>query len=555
MSDHDYTPSPQPQKPDPVPLLPEGFEPTDSNRGWVVGAVILGVIVLVAVGAVAAYRTLVGQPFAAAEAVPPDADFVISFDLLQVRDTDRINRLANAFAEPLVEAGEIESAEIDILERIDEELEAEFGITLTDDVVPWIGRSVSMAGWVPGDLEVEPDVLLSMAVRDSGGAAAFIEKVADQATIDFGGFIERSEVRGGDRWTVTDEGDTLFVVWLDSDVLLMAPSMRVINRALDAREGNSLLDESAFNEVVAELPSDRLLTMYFGPALFESLTDLTTALTGQITPETEIPALEAIGIGFTLRDDGIQFDVAQVQDNDSEPAVLEAPADAVSTLPIETLGYVAFTIPEGLVDESVIESLRSVDPFAYESLAEEAERMLGVDLFDELLPALGGDAVIAVIEARTGVIAQQGGVPLGLVGALGVVDRSPVATALASVEGLIADTGLVVVDGEPTIIGADGEEFVAYALTSDALVIGSPTYLVEDYVGGDGGLTDSNVYRELDAALVGDGLLFYVDLERSLDLAQEFDTSIPEFPLRGMGASGAIDGRVSRGSMLILIDY
>lgn len=347
----------------------------------------------------------------------------------------------------------------------------------------------------------------------------------------------------------------MLVVWLDGDVLLLAADMRTINRALDAREGDSLLDESGFNEVVAELPSDRLLTMYFGPELFESLTDLTASFTGQVTPAAEVPTLEAIGVGFTLRDDGIQFDFAQVQESGSEAVVLEAPTASVSSLPAETIGYFAFTIPDGVVDETLIESLRSADPLTYDSLTEEAEELLGVDLFDELLPAFAGDSLFAVIEARTGIIAQQGGVPLGLLGALGVADRPPVSTALESVEGLVAEAGLTVLGENPTIVGADGEEFVAYTLTDDALVIGSPTYLVTDYVAGEGGLTNSSVYRDLDAALVGDGLLFYVDLERSLALAQEFDESIPAFPLVGVGASGTTDGRVTHGSLLILIDY
>lgn len=205
MSDHDPTSSPQSREPDPIQLSPETVEPKASKRGWVIGVVIVGLVVLVAVGAVAAYRNLVGEPFAAAGAVPPDADVVISFDLLQVRDTDRINRLASAFAEPLADAGEIESADVNLLEQIDEELSAEFGLTLTDDVIPWIGRSVSLAVWVPADLDgVDPDVLLAMAVRDGSGAEAFIEKVVDQATIDFGGSVERSQVRGGDRWIVTE---------------------------------------------------------------------------------------------------------------------------------------------------------------------------------------------------------------------------------------------------------------------------------------------------------------------------------------------------------------
>jgi len=177
----------------------------------------------------------------------------------------------------------------------------------------------------------------------------------------------------GDRWIITDDGDTPLVVWLDNDVMLVATSMRAINRALDAREGVSLLDEAAFNEVVAELPADRLVTVYVGSQFFEALTDLTLSVTGQPSEIEGIATLEAMGIGFTLRDDGVQWDLAQVRDTAEAVPAFEPPPGAISHLPPETLGYVAFTIPEGFVDETVIEALQSADPDTFEALTDDAE--------------------------------------------------------------------------------------------------------------------------------------------------------------------------------------
>jgi len=554
MSDVDTPPGSHPAASKPIPLPPEPVEQKSSKRGLVIGAVVFGFVVLVTAGAAFAYRNLIGEPFAAAGAVPPDADIVISFDLLQVRDTDRVNRLVNAFAKPLAAAGEIESAEFDLLEEIDLELEAELGISLTDDVIPWIGRSVSIAAWIPPNFEGDPDMLVSIAVRDRGAAQDFVELLIDQATIDSGGAVVHTQVRGGDRWTITEEADTAFVVWLDDDVMLLTPTMGTVNRALDAREGASLLDESAFNEVVAELPSDRLVTMYFGSDFFEQITELATAFSG-VGVQADVPTLEAIGVGFTLRDDGIQFDLAQVRETPSDTISFEVPVDAVTALPADTIGYFAFAVPQGEVDDALIEALRSVDPAAYDSMAAQADELLGVDVFGALLPAFAGDSMFAVVEARSGVIAEQGGVPLGVLGSLGVVDRSPVATALGSIEELIAEQGLGLVGDNPTVVVVDGSEMLAYALTDDALVLGSPPPVVVDYLGGAGGLTENAVYRELDAALVGDGLSFYLDLERALALAGEFEEEFPAFPLRGVGASGDTDGRVTRGSLLILVDY
>ena len=63
-------------------------------------------------------------------------------------------------------------------------------------------------------------------------------------------------------------------------------------------------------------------------------------------------------------------------------------------------------------------------------------------------------------------------------------------------------------------------------------------------------------YQELDDAIPGDGLLFYVDTHRIYDQIEwsEGRRGVAE-PLRGMGASVAESDDGVTGSLLILIDY
>jgi hypothetical protein len=234
---------------------------------------------------------------------------------------------------------------------------------------------------------------------------------------------------------------------------------------------------------------------------------------------------------------------------------IDPPNQEIARLPEHTLGYFAVSLPEGFYDDAVLDALRSEDPEGFESMSAEAEEFLGVDLFDELLPALGGDTLFAVIEAAEGVIAEQSQIDIGLVGALGVGDVTPVATAVGSIEDLARGEGIDFVGENPTVVVADGTELMAYALTEDALVVGSPTSIVVDYLEGSGGLTDGALYQELDAALVGDGLTAFVDLDRIFALARDAGADLPDLPMRGIGAGGRADGRVSKGSVLILIDY
>ena len=222
---------------------------------------ILGVVIVVAIASVAMYRNLVGDAFASTRAIPRGAQVVVTFDLLQVRDTSEIQALVDAFAEPLAGTGEVDAG-FDIVEEIDGAWEEEMGITLSDDVVPWVGRSASVAVWPDGSSFVETEdvqVLISVAVRDAGGAEVFVNKLFAAAVAQEGGTLATGNIDGRQTWSYTpdDEWSDPIHVMLDDDLLLAAPEEKTLRSALSASESGGLGADEAFRNAIDRLPTDQ----------------------------------------------------------------------------------------------------------------------------------------------------------------------------------------------------------------------------------------------------------------------------------------------------------
>lgn len=517
-----------------------------AKRWWLIGGGIALVVVFSA--SALAVGLLTGGALASLEAVPADVDFVVALDLLQLSDAERIDALVSAFAEPLEDAGYIDGAEIDLFGQISEDLEDELGVNLFDDLLPWIGRSVAVAGWLPADFftSQEPDILLVVTVRNRASAAEFLEQVAD-------GDFEVTTMEDGDLYV---GAETVGVFWLGNDLLLAANSRVVIRDALNARSGESLADDEVFSSVLNELPPEPLLTFFAGPGIVDSIATANSEL-GPTNPlDGFADGFRGAAIAITLVDSGIRFDIAQLLERDiTEQAAQPDEVSGVAALPLETLGYAGMVIPDNAIGD-LLEELRALDPVAYDEIAVEAQETLGVDLLGEVLPSFGGEMLLSVIQTRDGFLAEESGISIGLLVTMGVLDTAPISATIASLEELAIEEEVVIDEGTPNVARFEGNEIVAYQVTDDALVIGSASSVVSDFLSGDGGLTNGELHRELDAALPGDGLSFYVDLSRIFDIAEmsRADRAIVE-PLRAIGASSSFDGELVTGTLLILIDY
>jgi len=569
------------------PLRPDGTVDTEaavaleasrrrSKRGMVIGGIVVGVLAAGAVGAVIAWQTLVGSAFASAEAVPIDADFVMTFDLLQVRDSEKVDRLVQAFTVPAAELGYIEDEDIDVLERFDETLEDEIGMSLGADVVPWIGRSVSLALWfddglAAGDVTngIPADSVggvLIAGVRDGGLATGFVDDFVTAVARETDGLVEEVPFEGGTMTSVTGDAlvpDEQLFMWLDGDMMIMSTNEPDISRAIAARGGESILDHDDYDRLISELPSDRLVAMYVGTDWLADISNDPELF--DLAPQAEslresLDSFAGVAGAMTLRDEGVSFDVVYgVDDPEALPLTSfdASGLEFLDRLPDDTLFHAAVPIAEDQISDA-IDSLRDVDPDMYDELAAQAEDFLGVDLFEDVLPAIGREALLAVVPTPEGLFPDQFGIGIGAVFAIGVEDRGPVGQAVNSLEDYAVDSGVNVVSfGDVSVVAEDGATLFAYSLSDDTLAIGSAPTIVDAVINGvSPSVTANPRYVELDSVLPGSGVPFFVDLQGIFDVAQlEGDQRSLYDALQAVGASGEVAGDTVRFSMLVAIDY
>ena len=536
------------------PMVPTGRTLSSSV---IAGVVLVAVIAAAVVGTVI-WRNRQGDPFASARSVPAGMDIVVTFDALALSDSEKLQAFVDAFGEPMVEAGFIDEYPDDLVAAIDDAIDDETGFTLSDDVFTWIGRSMSIAMSVPDmDLqsaEVESfDLLISVDVRNQEEAEAFVDKALD-AMADEDIEVAAAQIGGmpGYLWEAEEDEDVRAGLVLTDDTLLVGIEDTIVD-AIEARDaGLSIAEDKAFQDTMGRLPGDTMMSVYVAPSLLDGLQDL--AEQAAVALDVEAGAgidepLGSMGVGMTLVDEGVRINY--VMTNAEEQVDPVPDLSALAGLPDDTIGFFSVDAADAGIAEA-IEALRDG-----EIPLDEVSRELGVDIV-ELLESFNGSATFAVTETRRSFIAETSDVPIGLVGALGLSDAGPMEDLLDMLEDMAREQSLELDrDGGVTTVGAEGQDFVSYSLTDDLFVVGTGRGLVSDVANGEGGdLLESDLYKELDAAVLGDGLIGYVDIERIIDLVPLTRDEEAVFdPIRGLGVGGSVSGDISELEVLLLVDY
>ncbi|MCP4965793.1 MAG: DUF3352 domain-containing protein [bacterium] len=531
-------------------------------RKALVGGLVLAVLIVAAVAATVVWRGRTGDPFASARSVPAEIDFVMTFDALALSDSERLQAFVDAFAVPMLDAELIDSYPGDLVAAIDETMAEETGFTLTDDIVPWIGRSVSIAGKVPElDFEygsgVEISFILSADVRDRAAAEAFVDKVVrrlgdEQVT------VTASEIAGqpGYLFTQPDAEPEIALVLLD-DALLVGTDDSVAG-AIAARDaGLSIAEDAGFVEVMSRLPEERMVAYYVAPSAMNALLDLSAAVSaagfaGEIPELPETPEATPMAAAVSLVDEGVLFSYVSLGTIDVGDVL--APDNAVlGSLPDSTLGFLSIAGSFGSEGMSLDEQMMSDLGYPLGMLSQET----GIDMV-AVLESLSGGLTIAVNETRSSSIAAATDVPVGVLAAVDLNDSEPISGLLDMLEEMAGQQGVELSDDAGvTTISVDGDEYAAYSLADDLLVIGSGSDLVRDVASNEsGGLLSSQLYVELDAGVAGDGLVMFVDIDGIVSLVPlTSDEAAVIAPIRGMGVGGEVDGDAVTMEVLLLVDY
>jgi hypothetical protein len=531
------------------------IEPTGRTmRSSVVSGIILVALIAAAVAATVAWRGRNGDPFASARSVPAEMDYVITFDALALSDSERLQSFVDAFALPMVEADLIDEYSDDLIATIDKAMFDANGLTLTNDVVPWIGRSVSIAGTVPRfddpyDYAPEFSLLLSADVRDLQAAEAFVDTVIDKLVAnDVDVTVAEIAALPGHRFDMGPDQPAAAMVLTDNSLLFGMEAD--VAAAIEARDaGLSIADDAVFQDTMSHLSSDRMVAVYAAPSALTGVTDLAAlAAPGQeVTTEASFIAVAA---AVSLVDEGLLFSYVMVGEEEAQGA-FTPDTSVLAGLPDDTLGYVSVkgTGSEQPIDEDALAGLG----YPLDELSAE----VGIDIV-AVLESLSGDLTVAATENRNGSIAAATDVPIGVVGVLGLNDPGPMTELLDLLEDFYAEAGASARTSDGvTTVDLEGEEIISYSVRDDLMVVGTGTDIVADIAsGGDGGLLSSALYQDLDAVIAGDGLVLYADIARIAGLVpMTTDEAAVIAPVRGAGFGGEVRGEALVMEFLVLVDY
>ena len=437
-------------------------------------------------------------------------------------------------------------AQDDIRRKIFEEADCE-GLDYDDDIAPWIGTTFAVAAVDAGEKQPSPVGVLE--VTDAGAAEAGLAELAD-----------------------CEGGDATAGVVVDGDWAIVAETEEIAQQVVDATADGTLADDSTYQEWTDQVGDPGVVSMYaspdVGPVLAELMASesassggsMSSSATedGEAEPTTEMPVpevpeelLEAFegfeGAAATVRfaDGGVEVEVAADVPEKTMmtlPSAEGAAVDVVGTLPADTAFAFAAALPEGWA-QSLLEALPSygipqkqIDQGIAQaeaqtglSLPEDVETLLG----EQFAIAFGGDLDIEQL--------VNSGDPTGL--PLGMKVRGDADGINEVMDTLGTSSGMA--EWFETETSGDT---VAWSLNPD----------YRKLLAGDGGLADSETFRDVVPEADQAGNVMYVDFDAGdwLTSLSEGDQEVQANlePLSALGISSWVDDGTTRGTLRLTTD-
>ncbi len=464
----------------------------------------------------------------AAGAMPPDVGLYAGLDLVNFSE-ERLTEFGQPFVTALAEPGVDDLA--GGLARLDALLAEEIGLTLSDDVMPWLGRSVGLG---LTELALMPDGsidrlgwLLVAGSQDRQAADAFLARLSQQLAQAGGAEARLEEYRGR---TITSFGPDPalplggLAFSRSGGQVILASDAATVRAAIDAQRGESLADSQTFRDLTASLPAERGLTLYADQARLPMLGRLLASAAPLAIGPLDLASLTLPpgAIGVSIVDQGLRLDTAGVAAGAGDAA---GAREMVAGLPADTLALLA----GGSLDDgwqSLKGSLAAGGNLAdFEESMALLGREFGYDPDQRLLPLLDGEWALVLLPAGEGLLLELADRPLGLVLLAGSQDRAALADSLAGLsQGLsdqrlplatvdVAGTTATTVD-LASLIGAPlpyyGQAEDVFFLGTDAQILGQ-ALAADEPLAGDPGFqaalellpADQQLTAYVDAARLG----------------------------------------------------
>lgn len=545
---------------------------------------------------------LSGNYDAAASAMPAETDLYMGINLLNARP-DRLERLAplglpfmylfgdelqSSLPETTGEGG-IPSA--GMLAQIDQAIQSEFGITLSQDVTPWIGQYLGfgLVGLSESGGQSEPRLVLAVEARSPGSADAFLEKLANGISGRQNAQFDQVEYNGAKLYTQRNSGQADQLVFGRSGrMVLFTTGLESFQQAVDAQNNNSLADDPTFRDLLQNLPRQNIAKLYLPDemidrALFSLLPGVadpyTSLALNTLAPSMAIPAWSGSMLSVSQVDSGLQIDAFNAFDlqelSETERRTLEGgtgESRLVNKIPINTIAYISGDRLDVKWD-SVVRTLASQTGESADTYVNMLEQELGFDPGSDLFAYLDGEWMLSIVPSDSGEFAQKENIKLGYFFIAEVEESERLRNTLQSLLGgssaqsfrnfvpLDIDNGIVY---EAYGYG-DTFPLFAYGINQGYFVVGSSGKLIKEMFNSQRSISESDIFRQVLASLpAGTPPTFFMDVQGFLKIIrqgqsandlQSFDETARYLePIEWMvAARSPLKGNISRGTLLIAI--
>jgi Protein of unknown function (DUF3352) len=527
--------------------------PTPSSGGGNSKILIIGGIAVLAIVAVVAAVLLIPKLLGANEnaiagVMPPDTTILVELNALNLANEDA-QRISRAFEDVLDEnnidfdADDPES----LLEQLDEDFEDASGLTITDDIIPWIGPNMGI-GLLEIDIEAwdsgeTPQIVFAATVRDTDLADQFIEDLIEAIEDESGNDVDDDEYSDVTVYEIDSDFDEERVAFGRSDeIFFVASNIDVLEEAIDAQNGANLGDMDEYKSTIAELPGDRALTVYISGTAIE---DFANAAEDDGSYEGfdagMIEDLGLIGVSFatTVTKEGIRVDLVGNYDSLSEEQqeIMDAQTNKIETADFLPESTYLFIVGQrlDLIWQNALDQLdqAGLNEDDIDEAMDLFDDMFGFNPSEDLLPLLNSEYSAALIDSNDGPIADQFNTDIGVIVMLGSSDGEELANLAEDFTGGLEDQDMNIDDSsqdDVTIYEVEdpsGEMLAAYGVSEDYLILATSGNSVEDLFAGDANLADSDKYKDAwDAFPRGTIPVMYIDVWGLLAVLEDLDPSV-----------------------------
>jgi hypothetical protein len=342
------------------------------------------------------------------------------------------------------------------------------GYSYERDIQPWVGDEITVAFLAsqsspPPDDSEEPSILepqqnpqtavMVLPIADPVQAQQILaEQSATPTERDYQG-IQIREFQGAD--------ETYSAAVLDNRLLVVATESDAIEQIIDTSRGEASIAQTpgygqAFRQVSASQPFMRL---YVNAPAARAIANAGSA---QALPPQNLTPLQnnqGIAATVTLEPEGLRFQGIAWLDPESETVYqVENGADRMpSLLPAETLMMTSGGNLQRLwQDYSQRAEANPVSPLSPENLRSGLQNLTGLNLDEDLIPWMGGEFALAVVEIPPGAEPGTGSTRAGVLVMVQASDRPAADAALARLDELVGDRYRfqiqeTAIDGQPVV--------------------------------------------------------------------------------------------------------